>query len=405
VTADPRPVFTLATGPVGSTPATQAALAQPVLHHTDPAFRAVYAETVTLLREAFGASVDPVIFPGEAVVGIEAVAAALIGPDDVVLNLVSGIYGKAFGQLAGRFARDVVEVETAYNASIAPAAVSEALARRADVTIVAAVHCETPSGTMNDLDAIAELARAAGALLIVDAVSSFGGMRTDFGRWPGIAITAPQKCLGGTPGLSLLHVSDDAWRHIAANPNAPRGSALSIEDWRDAHRPDRAFPYTPPVSEIYGLHSVLRQYLAEGPANVIARHRRAARAVRVGAQALGLSLWAAEDAIRADTVTAIEMPAGVDEAEVRAVARAESGVLLAGGQGALKGRVLQIGHLGPAAYPMSPVIGLTALGRALRRLGAAADIGAGVEAALAAWDNGAAAAGDVSTDEPSQRPA
>ena len=405
MTADPRPVFTLATGPVGSTPATQAALAQPVLHHTDPAFRALYAETVTLLREAFGTSADPGIFPGEAVVGIEAVAAALIGPDDVVLNLVSGIYGQAFGRLAGRFAREVVEVETAYNASIAPAEVSEALSRRADVTIVSVVHCETPSGTMNDVDAIAEIARATGALLIVDAVSSFAGMRTDFGRWPGIAITAPQKCLGGTPGLSLLHVSDDAWQHIAANPNAPRGSALSIEDWRDAHRPDRAFPFTPPVSEIYALRSVLQQYLAEGPANVTQRHRQAARAVRAGVRALGLTLWAADDAIRADTVTAIEMPVGVDEAEVRAVARAESGVMLAGGQGALKGRVLQIGHMGPAAYPMSPVIGLTALGRALRRLGAAADIGAGVEAALAAWDNGAAAAGDLSTDEPSQRPA
>ena len=280
MTADPRPVFTLATGPVGSTPATQAALAQPVLHHTDPAFRALYAETVTLLREAFGTSADPVVFPGEAVVGLEAAAAALIGPDDVVLNVVSGIYGQAFGQLAGRFARDVVEVETAYNASIAPAAVSEALSRRQDVTIVSVVHCETPSGTMNDLDAIAEIARATGALLIVDAVSSFAGMRTDFERWPGIAITAPQKCLGGTPGLSLLHVSDDAWQHIAANPNAPRGSALSIEDWRDAHRPDRAFPYTPPVSEIYALRSVLQQYLAEGPANVIQRHRQAAGAVR-----------------------------------------------------------------------------------------------------------------------------
>ena len=259
------PVFTLATGPVGSTPATQAALAQPVLHHTDPAFRALYAETVTLLREAFGTSVDPVIFPGEAVVGIEAAAAALIGPDDVVLNVVSGIYGKAFGQLAGRFAREVIEVETAYNASIAPAAVSDALARRADVTIVAAVHCETPSGTMNDLDAIAEITARSGALLIVDAVSSFGGMRTDFENWPGITITAPQKCLGGTPGLSLLHVSDDAWRHIAANPNAPRGSALSIDDWRDAHRPDRAFPFTPSVSEIYGLRSVPAAVPGRGP--------------------------------------------------------------------------------------------------------------------------------------------
>jgi len=241
---------------------------------------------------------------------------------------------------------------------------------------------------MNDLDAIGRLAAARGALLIVDVVSSFGGMRTDVANWPGIAIAAPQKALGGTPGLSLLHVSEDAWRHIAANPNAPRGSALSILDWRDARQPDRAFPFTPPVSEIYALRSVLQQYLAEGPENVVRRHRRAARAVRAGAQALGLNLWAAEDAIRADTVTAVEMPAGVDEAEVRALARAESGVMLAGGQGALRGRVLQIGHMGPAAYPLSPVIGLTALGRALRRVGAAADIGAGVEAALAAWDDG-----------------
>jgi pyridoxamine---pyruvate transaminase len=386
-TGDAWPAFTLATGPVGSTPATLAALAQPVLHHTDPAFRALYAQTVTLLREAFGTSVDPVIFPGEAVVGIEAAAAAMIGPDDVVLNLVSGSYGQAFGRLAATFAREVIVVETNDNASIAPAAASDALARRPDVTIVAVVHCETPSGTMNDVDAIAEITARSGALLIVDAVSSFAGMRTDFERWPGIAISAPQKALGGTPGLSLLHISDDAWRHIAANPNAPRGSALSVEDWRDAHRPDRTFPFTPPVSEIYALRSCLQQYLAEGPANVVARHRRAARAVRAGAQALGLSLWAAEDALRADTVTAIEMPAGVDEAEVRAVARAESGVMLAGGQGALRGRVLQIGHMGPAAYPMSPVIGLTALGHALRRLGAAADIGAGVEAALAAWDD------------------
>jgi pyridoxamine--pyruvate transaminase len=384
--ADDRagPVFTLATGPVGSTPATLAALAQPVLHHTDPAFRDLYAETVALLRGAFATSCDPVIFPGEAVVGIEATAAAMIGPDDVLLNLVSGLYGRVFGQLARRFAREVIEVETANRSSIAPAAVSEALRGRPDVTIVSAVHCETPSGTMNDLDAIGEITARSGALLIVDAVSSFGGAPTDFERWPaGVAVAAPQKALGGTPGLSLLHVSEDAWQHIAANPNAPRGSALSILDWRDAHCPDRAFPFTPPVSEIYALRSVLRQYLAEGPENVIERHRRAARAVRAGVQALGLSLWADSGAIKADTVTAIELPPGVDEAEVRALARAESGVMLAGGQGELRGRVLQIGHMGPAAYPMSPVIALTALGQALRRLGAKADIGAAVEAALA----------------------
>src|SRR5271170_7589547 len=97
------PVFTLATGPAGTTPATLAALSQPVLHHTDPAFRALYAETVTLLREAFGTAPDPVILPGEAVVGLEAAAASLIAPGDVVLNLVSGVYGRAFGTLAQRY--------------------------------------------------------------------------------------------------------------------------------------------------------------------------------------------------------------------------------------------------------------------------------------------------------------
>jgi pyridoxamine--pyruvate transaminase len=404
-TAGGGPVFTLATGPVGSTPATQAALTQPVLHHTDPAFRELYAETVRLLREAFATSVDPVIFPGEAVVGIEAAAASMIGPGDVVLNLVSGIYGKAFGQLARRFAKEVIEVETSYHASIAPAAVSDALSRRTDVTIVSAVHCETPSGTMNDLDAIGPIAAGHGALLIVDAVSSFGGMPADFEHWPaGIAVAAPQKCLGGTPGLSLLHVSADAWRHMAANPNAPRRSALSILDWRDAHQPGRAFPFTPPVSEIYALRSVLLQYLAEGPENVMRRHRQAARAVRAGAQALGLNLWAAEGAIVADTVTAIEAPGGVDEAEVRSVARAESGVMLAGGQGELRGRVLQIGHMGPAAYPMSPVIALTALGHALRRLGAKADVGAAVEAALAARDDDGETDNNGGTDNTESEP-
>ena len=141
---------------------------------------------------------------------------------------------------------------------------------------------------------------------------------------------APQKCLGGPPGLSLLHVSEAAWQHMAANPRAPGGAALSLPGWQDAHL--RSFPYTPPTAEIYALHSCLEQYLAEGPDAVLARHRAAARATRAGATALGLRLWAADEAICADTVTALRMPDGVAEAAVRAIARTESGVMLSGGQ-------------------------------------------------------------------------
>jgi pyridoxamine--pyruvate transaminase len=381
------PAFNLTSGPAGATAATLAALGRPILHHLDPAFGALYQRTVELLRQAFGTRESPVILQGEAVVGLEAAAASLIAPGDVVLNLVSGMYGRGYGDWARRYAREVIEVEVPYDSSVPAASVAGALRARPDITVVSVVHCETPCGTVNDLDAISAVVAGHGALLIVDAVSTFGGIRCDFTTWQAdLVVTAPQKCLGGPPGLSLLHVSEAAWAHMAANPAAPRGSVLSILDWRDAHLASRPFPFTPSVTDIYGLHACLEQYLHEGAEAVRRRHQAAARAARAGAEALGLTLWARDPAIRSDTITAVRVPAGIDEREVRVHARAQSGVMLSGGQGDLAGTVLQIGHMGPGAYPLSPVIAVTALGRALRALGANADIGAAVEAAVSALE-------------------
>ena len=381
------PAFNLTSGPAGATAATLAALGRPILHHLDPAFGALYQRTVELLRQAFGTRESPVILQGEAVVGLEAAAASLIGPGDVVLNLVSGMYGRGYGDWARRYAREVIEIEVPYDSSVPAVSVAEALRARPDITVVSVVHCETPCGTVNDLDAISAVVAGHGALLIVDAVSTFGGVRCDFTAWQAdLVVTAPQKCLGGPPGLSLLHVSEAAWAHMAANPAAPRGSVLSILDWRDAHLASRPFPFTPSVTDVYGLYACLEQYLHEGAEAVRSRHRTAARAARAGAEALGLTLWARDPAIRSDTITAVRVPTGIDEREVRAHARAQSGVMLSGGQGDLAGTVLQIGHMGPGAYPLSPVIAVTALGRALRALGTAADIGAAVEAAVSALE-------------------
>ena len=381
------PAFNLTSGPAGATAATLAALGRPILHHLDPAFGALYQRTVELLRQAFGTRESPVVLQGEAVVGLEAAAASLIGPGDVVLNLVSGMYGRGYGDWARRYAREVIEIEVPYDSSVPAASVAEALRARPDITVVSVVHCETPCGTVNDLDAISAVVAGHGALLIVDAVSTFGGIRCDFTAWQAdVVVTAPQKCLGGPPGLSLLHVSEAAWAHMAANPAAPRGSVLSILDWRDAHLTGRPFPFTPSVTDVYGLHACLEQYLHEGAEAVRSRHQAAARAARAGAEALGLALWARDPAVRSDTITAVRVPAGIDEREVRAHARAQSGVMLSGGQGDLAGTVLQIGHMGPGAYPLSPVIAVTALGRALRALGADADIGAAVEAAVSALE-------------------
>jgi len=173
---------------------------------------------------------------------------------------------------------------------------------------------------------------------------------------------------------------------MAANPAAPRGSALSILDWRDAHLASRPFPFTPSVTDVYGLHACLEQYLREGAETVRLRHREAARATRAGLEALGLRLWAREPAVRSDTVTAVRLPEGATEQELRAHARERSGVLLSGGFGELSGKLLRIGHMGPSAFPLSAVIAVTAVGRALRSVGVPADVGAGVTAAVAALD-------------------
>jgi pyridoxamine---pyruvate transaminase len=154
MTARTSPVFTLTPGPAGATPATLAALGQPIPHHQDPAFRALYAETVGLLRRAFGIADDPVIFPGEAVVGLEAAAASLIAPGDVVLNLVSGVFGQAFGQTARQYASEVIEIEVGYDSAVPPGRVRQMLRARPDVGIVSMVHCETPCGLVNDVGAI-----------------------------------------------------------------------------------------------------------------------------------------------------------------------------------------------------------------------------------------------------------
>jgi pyridoxamine--pyruvate transaminase len=380
--------FNLTGGPSGATPATLAALGSPILNHLDPAFVDLYAQTAELLRQAFGTPQTPVILHGEGVVGLEAAAASAIGPDDVVLNLVSGVFGKGYGFWARRYAREVIEVEVGYDSAVPPEAVTEALVRRPDVSVVAVVHCETPSGTVNDVDAIAAIAREHGALLIVDSVSAFGGIRCDFASWgDSLVIVAPQKCLGGPSGLSLLHVSDGAWARMEANPNAPRASILSILDWRDAHLPGKPFPFTPSVTDIYGLHACLQQYLAEGPEAVRQRHQAAARATRAAFEGLGLELWAPDPATRSDTVTTVKLPDGTDEREVRASALAQSGVLLSGGHGDLSGKLLRIGHMGPSAYPLSAVIAVTAAGRALHALGIKADIGAAVQAAVTALDS------------------
>jgi pyridoxamine---pyruvate transaminase len=376
------PDFTLAAGPTVASARTLAALGAPITYHYDPVFLDAFRRAEAQVARVFGTRSEVIVMQGEAVLGLEAAARALVRPRMPVLNLVSGVFGKGMGLWLAALGATVAELEAGYDDAVDPAAVAAYLDEHPETELVCVVHCETPSGTVNDCAAIGPIARARGALTLVDCVSSLGGLPFEPDAWQlDVCVAGPQKCLGGPPGLSLIAVSDPAWAAIEANPAAPRGSFLSLLDWHEQWHGAGRFPYTPSVSDVHGLAAACDQLLEEGLGAVIARHAAAARCCRAGARAMGLRLWPRSAAVTADCVTAIAVPDGLDHDAVRARVRERYGVMISGGQGA--GNLVRIGHMGPTASGLHPVVGLLALGRALADLGAPVDLGAGAAAAMA----------------------
>ena len=379
-----EPVITLSAGPVAAYPQVLLGMARPVQYDFDAYFQGFYEQVARKVGRGLQSAEPALLLQCEPAVGLEAAAASLIGPEDVVLNLASGVYGKGFGYWSARYHQEMVEIEVPYNEAIDPADVEAAFRKRPDIKVVSVVHHDTPSGTLNPVKEIGEITRRHGALMLVDAVSSWSGMdihpddcKAD------IFVTGPGKCLGGAPGLTIMAVNDRAWTHMAANPKAPRASVLSLLDWQKAWSRDEPFPFTPSIAEINGLDAAMDQYFAEGPEQVWRRHALTAAACRAGIKALGLELWAVPEEIASPTTTAVRVPAGYRDADILAAARAGYGVVFSAGRGATKGKLLRIGHMGPVAEPIYAVVAVTALAGALQKLGFACKPGAAVEATMA----------------------
>ncbi len=383
------PVLTLSAGPVQSYPSVLQALAKPQGYDFDPSFQQFYEQTAKRCAEAMRSTNPALILQAEPAVAIEAAAASLISRQDTVLNLVSGVYGKGFGYWSARYHGSMIEYEVAYNDALDPEVVRTCLRENPAVTVVSVVHVDTPSGTVNPVIEIGKIVADHGALLIVDAVSSFAGMDIHPDACHAdVFITGPGKCLGGVPGITVVSVSDAAWDHMAGNPDAPRASILSYLDWKDAWSSDAAFPFTPSTAEIGGLAEAIDGYLAEGPENVWKRHALTAAACRAGVVALGAELWAASDAAAAPTTTAVRIPQGMTDTDIISTARDCYGVAFSLGRGDTLGKLLRIGHMGPTAEPVYALTAVTVLGATLNRLGFPAKTAAGVDAALAVIDQG-----------------
>lgn len=377
-----EPDFTLAAGPTTASARTLAALGSPITYHYDPVFLEAFRRTEAKVAQVLATANEIILMQGEAVLGLEAAARSLVRPGMHVLNLVSGVFGKGMGYWLKGFGAELHEIEVPYNESVDPAAVGSFLDAHPEIELLTVVHSETPSGTFNDCAAIGPVARAHDVVTLVDCVSSVGGMTFEADAWQlDVCVAGPQKCLGGPAGMSLISVSPQAWAIIENNPAAPRASFLSLLDWREQWHGQGHFPYTPSVSDVHGVEAACDQALEEGLPASIARHEAAARACRAGITAMGLALWPRTEDIAAACVTAVTVPDGLDHDQVRSHVRARYGVMLSGGQGA--GNLVRIGHMGPTANGLNPVVGLLALGRSLADLGAPVRLGDGAEAALA----------------------
>ena len=376
------PDFTLSAGPVSATPRVLAALGSPIVYHYDPAFIERFRATERKLADVFLTTNDVLLMQGEAVLGLEAAARGLVHPGTKVLNLVQGVFGKGMGYWLKDFGAELHELEVPYNDAVDPADVERYLDKHPGIDLVTVVHSETPSGTVCDVSAIGPIARSRGALTLIDCVSSLGGIEFRTDDWQlDVCVAGAQKCLGGPPGMSLITVSDAAWDRIRANPAAPRASFLSMLDWKEQWIDGDKFPFTPSVTELYGVEASVDELLDEGLEASIARHERSAVACRAGVRAMGLELWPRSDEVAAACVTAIAVPEGLTDVQVRAHCRERYGVMISAGQGA--GNLVRIGHMATSARGLHPVVGLAALGRTLADLGVQVEIGAGVEAALA----------------------
>lgn len=345
------------------------ALASPLLGHLDPAFLEVMDETRALLRGVFLTENEltiPVSGTGSA--GMEAVLVNALEPGDRVVVGVAGYFGERVAEIARRVGAEVTVVAAEWGTIVDPAALEEAV-RRTSPRAVAVVHVETSTGVLQPIRPVAEIASRYGALAIVDAVASLGGAELRVDEWGvDLCYSGSQKCLSAPPGLAPLTAGPRARERLAARATKVRSWYLDLSLLSTYWGAERVYHHTAPVSMIYALREALRIVHEEGLEARWERHRRHAAMLRQGLEVMGLALFG-DPSYRSAAVTAVLMPEGVSDVEVRRRLLREYGIEIAGGLGPLRGKIVRIGLMGEGSTARNVLTFLSAFGSALEAEG------------------------------------
>ena len=376
----PIPIRTLmGPGPSDVSPRVLAAMARPTMGHLDPAFLALMDETMELMRGVFRTR-NPLTFPISATgsAGMEATFVNILEPGDRVVIGVNGVFGERMCDVAARCGAEVTRVEAEWGRIVPQEELIEA-ARRVSPKVVAVVHAETSTGALQPLEGLASAVHEAGALLLVDCVTSLGGVDLRIDEWGiDLAYIGTQKCLGAPPGLSPVTFGERALTVFDGRKSKVQSWYLDISMIRRYWSGERLYHHTAPINAIYGLHEALRIIAEEGLDNRIARHQLHAQALWAGLEAMGMRLFA-QEGHRLPSLTTVWIPEGVDDAAVRGRLLNEFNLEIGGGLGAVKGRVWRVGLMGASSTPSNVLYFLSCVERCLREQGVS--LPSGLEAA------------------------
>jgi aspartate aminotransferase-like enzyme len=381
-----RPQQLLTPGPTPVPPEVLEALARPVIHHRSPDFAAVFERAQEQLREVFRTEREVLVFTSSGTGAFESAIVNLFSPGQRVLAVSQGEFGERWQAMARALGCDVVPLAYAWGQSPQPDDLRGALDESGADTVFL-VHSETSTGVVADLEPLLAVCAEAGALSVVDAVSSLGAVPLETDAWGAdVVVTASQKALQTPPGLAFVAVSDRAWERTAT-ATLPR----FYWDWARQLRVQEksSTPFTPATSLVVALVEALELVLRDGLDAAFARHRALGRACRAGIKAMGLELYSPDDDSAA-VVTGALTPEGIDAVALRLALRDRHGITIAGGHGDLVSRLFRIGHIGHIGIEELSA-GVAAVEEELGSAGADVEPGRAVPAAVEAFGSVATA--------------
>lgn len=333
----------------------------------DVEFVEFYKNTCDKMGKIIDTKNDIYILSGEGILGLEAACASLTEPGDRVLVIGNGIYGDGFADFVSMYGGEVVLYSKEYSKGIDIDELRKFLQKDSNFKYATLVHCDTPTGVLNDVGSLCPILKEYGIITVVDSVAGMVGEKLKVDDWSiDIAIGGSQKAISAPAGLTIVSVSDDAKKVIKNRKTNVTGFYCNLLIW-EGYYEKKYFPYTMPISDIIGLDRALDNILDEGIENVLDRHEKIASAVRKSVEEYGLELFLEKD--YSNTVTALKIPESIGALNLRNQILNDYNTLIATSLAEYEDKILRIGHMGENAVLSKILYILNVVDNGLRTLG------------------------------------